>query len=124
MLGIKNANELVEILKKSSFYVHQSYIENSSNSICEAQLLGLPVLATAVGGTPSLIKNNFDGFLIPVNDPLYTASLISNLINKPVFLNEVSQNAIISARKRHNVNIIVNKVINSYKKILLLENNK
>jgi len=63
-LGSLEVNEMVEAMKISRFMVHPSYIDNSPNSICEAQILGLPVVATNVGGVESLIENGKTGLLI------------------------------------------------------------
>ena len=45
---------------RSNLFVCPSSIENSPNSLGEAQLLGLPYLAAYVGGTPDLVKYNED----------------------------------------------------------------
>ena len=44
-------------LLASNIYVLPSYIENSPNSLGEAQLLGVPCIAADVGGVPDLISN-------------------------------------------------------------------
>ena len=49
-LGKLTADNLVKQLCNSNFYIHPSYIENSPNSVCEAMALGMPVIATNVGG--------------------------------------------------------------------------
>lgn len=43
---------------KSNVFVCPSSIENSPNSLGEAQLLGVPVLASYVGGTPEMMKGD------------------------------------------------------------------
>ena len=55
-IGILSQNDLKNRLISSSLFIHPSYIENSPNSVCEAQSLGIPVIATNVGGISSLIK--------------------------------------------------------------------
>jgi glycosyltransferase involved in cell wall biosynthesis len=42
-----------------------SQYENASYSILEAMSLGCPIIATAVGGTPELIKHRKNGLLVP-----------------------------------------------------------
>ena len=45
-LGVLRSGRLKRYeLVNSSFYIHPSYIDNSPNSVCEAQILGIPVIA-------------------------------------------------------------------------------
>ena len=54
-IGFKNEQELKNLISTSDLFIHPSYIDNSPNSICEAQILGLPVIACNVGGISSII---------------------------------------------------------------------
>lgn len=79
-LGFLSADRIVDNLLDSDIYVHTSYIENSPNSICEAQYLGIPVIATYVGGIPSLFSSEYDqSMLVGVNDEYYLARKIIEL---------------------------------------------
>ena len=99
-------------------YIHPSYIDNSPNSICEAQMLGCPVIATNVGGIPSLIDNGVDGLLVPANDPYQMASLIKELHENKTLQISISNNAKIKAINRHDKSIITNQLLNIYKYII------
>lgn len=66
--GTATAGELARQLRESTVYVHPSYIDNSPNSVCEAQYLGVPVIATNVGGVSSLIDNGMNGILVQSHD--------------------------------------------------------
>ena len=117
-MGIATAEELHTALLKSTAYLHLSYIDNSPNSVCEAQITGIPVIATNVGGTSSLIKNGETGFLVPVNDPYQTAYLANQLaMDKELNIN-IGNNASYIARKKHNKNEIVETLINTYNIII------
>jgi len=69
LLGKLSELELINNLLNSNLYVMPSHIENSPNNLCEAMMLGMPCIATCVGGTASLINNNDDGVLIQDGDP-------------------------------------------------------
>ena len=116
--GIISAEELVNNVINADVYVHPSYIENSPNTICETQLLGIPVIACYVGGTPTLVNHNETGILVPSNDIYQTASYINELCidtNKAIYL---GRNAREKALKRHDPNTIVTDLLNIYKDIL------
>lgn len=72
-LGILSEDELKNTLLSSDIYVHTAYIDNSPNALCEAMILGLPCIASYVGGISSLMKNGESGILVPVNEPYYLA---------------------------------------------------
>ena len=63
MLGSLDEKAMKERFLKSSVFVCPSIIENSPNSLCEAMLLGMPVVAAAVGGIPSLVSDQKNGLL-------------------------------------------------------------
>jgi len=112
--GIVNENELVKALLNSNIFVHCSYIDNSPNSICESQIIGLPVISTNVGGISTLISNDYNGILVPPNDPHYLAQSIIELSLNPNKMTSISDNSYMTAHKRHNKNTIVNDLINIY----------
>jgi len=75
-MGLKSSQEVVDELIYANLYVHPSHIENSPNAVQEAMLLGMPVIATNVGGTPSLLVDGQEGLLVQNNDPYALAGAI------------------------------------------------
>lgn len=118
ILGIKQADELIDLLCQSTFYVHTAYIDNSPNSICEAQYLGLPVISTHVGGIETLLENGQNGILVPANDPWRMAYEIINLSQNDDLILEYSSRSMACARNRHNPQKILSDLIKSYKDII------
>ena len=59
---------------------HPAYSEGLSNSIAEYMGLGKPVVATAVGGNPELVRDGRTGFLCPGGDPTAMAERILRLV--------------------------------------------
>jgi len=55
--------------------------EGMSNALLEAMAAGLPVVATAVGGTPDLVIDGATGFLVPRRDPTALAEALASLVN-------------------------------------------
>ena len=115
LLGIKTSDEIIELLSETTIYVHPSYIDNSPNSLCEAQLMGIPVIATNVGGVSSLIDNFKDGYLVPANDPYLLSSRIVQILNNEAELMEISKYARETAINRHSKENIVDQLIAVYR---------
>ena len=59
-IGNKNAEEMKHEYLASNVFVCPSTIENSPNSLGEAQILGVPCVASYVGGIPDMMKGNED----------------------------------------------------------------
>jgi len=54
-----------ELLTRADIFLSTSLFEGLSNSIMEAMVAGLPVIATDVGDNRYLVQNSFNGFLVP-----------------------------------------------------------
>lgn len=117
-LGVLNEEQMIEQYLKANVFVSASTIENSSNSVCEAMFLGTPVIASYVGGIPSLIEHRYDGLLYQHDAYYMLAGYICELFADEKLANTLSLNAIKRAAIRHNVNSIVESTINMYEKIV------
>ena len=118
VMGTASQEQLADALCQCSCMVHPSYIDNSPNSICEAQYLGVPVIATNVGGIPSLVKDGETGLLIPANAPYDLAAKIKTLLGNPQLQLTLSENAMRKAHDRHNPETIKSTLIDIYHQIL------
>ena len=116
--GVATPEKLVESLINCTVYVHPSYIDNSPNSLCEAQMLGCACVATNVGGVPSLIENGKNGFLVPSNDP-YQMAFLLNWLSKNTSENaKMGRAAKETALYRHSKERIVEQLVNTFKEII------
>ena len=118
LLGTKNADELAQELKKADVYCHTSHIENSPNSVCEAMILGMPVISTFVGGTDSMLEHQKEGVLYQDGDPYALAAYIVDMhdnFEKAVVLGEKAR---VRALARHDKEKIINELLKVYKEIL------
>lgn len=118
-LGSLNPSDLIKRILEADCYIHPSHIENSPNSICEAMILGIPVIATYAGGTASLITDRIEGILIQDGDQYSLAGSILELQNDNDLKIKISKNAEIRARRRHNHAKVQMDLLNIYKTILL-----
>ena len=118
ILGFTQPAELMRILCSSTIYVHTAYIENSPNSICEAQCLGLPVVSTNVGGIASLVRQDVDGILVAANDPWQMVDAILELYKDKERLKRYSENCKQFALARHNDERIKEQLSDCYHQIV------
>ena len=118
LCGVASATQLKEAILGATVYVHPSYTENSPNSICEAQILGIPVVATNVGGTNSLIEDGQNGLLFPATDPYMGAAHIIRLYRNMQENIYIGDNARRVALERHDKHTIVKQLIQTYKEVI------
>jgi glycosyltransferase involved in cell wall biosynthesis len=64
-------------------YVQASVAEGMPNSVLEAMATALPVVATAVGGTPEVVLEGETGLLVPPRDPFALADAMLKLLADP-----------------------------------------
>jgi glycosyltransferase involved in cell wall biosynthesis len=119
-LGLVPEKALAEHMTSASIYIQVSHVENSPNSVCEAMLLGMPVIATAAGGTSSLIKDNDTGILIQDGDAHAMAGAIIELIKDPSKTKAMAGRAKKIARERHQYQKVIYQLLNNYRSILKL----
>lgn len=100
--GIVSAKLLRESLLSATAYAHPSYIENSPNSVCEAQILGVPVICCNVGGVSSIVSEGETGWLVPANDPYLLAFRLRQILNNPEVAEGIGSQAREKALSRHN----------------------
>jgi glycosyltransferase involved in cell wall biosynthesis len=60
--------------------VHPSLMEGMSNAVLEAMAAALPVVATAVGGTPEIVQHGVTGLLVPPATPQALAGAMMSYV--------------------------------------------
>lgn len=92
-LGSLDEKAMVEEYLKCNVFVSASAIENSSNSVCEAMLLGVPVVSSNVGGISSLLQDNIEGLLYQADAPYMAAAKIRKFFVGSELAKNVGKNA-------------------------------
>lgn len=101
-LGNLAEQKMKALLLKAHIMLMPSLIENSPNSIGEALLLGVPVVAAAVGGIPSLLSDGIEGFLYPSMDREILSQKVCQLFGDDHLALYFSQNGKKRAREQYN----------------------
>jgi glycosyltransferase involved in cell wall biosynthesis len=117
-LGWQPAEEIARLHLQSQVFVLSSRNENSPNALAEAMVSGMPVIATRVGGIPSLVEDGQTGLLVPWGDPNALAEKIDWLLAHPQERERLGQNAHRIARDRHNPDRVAEQTVDTYQEIL------
>lgn len=116
--GVASADTIRDTLLGSTLYFHSSYVENSPNSVGEAQLVGIPAVASRVGGTDSMVEHGKTGFLYPVTDPYMAAYYIGRMIEDKKENVKIGRQAREVALVRHDKGKIVEELLKTYQQIV------
>lgn len=127
-LGIENnvvalpalpAEGVAEELKNAELFVLPSLCENSPNSLGEAMLVGTPAIATFVGGTPSILKDEVEGKLVPSGDPAALAGAIRRWFLHPDEAEACVEHARATALARHDGRKNAEDTLRVYREVVM-----
>jgi glycosyltransferase involved in cell wall biosynthesis len=79
-LGGVSRDAVLRLFRAADATVLSSSWENLPHTVLEALAVGSPVVATAVGGVPEVVRDGENGLLVPPNDPAALASAIRGLL--------------------------------------------
>lgn len=99
-------------------FVQPSFHEGLPNTVLEAQACGLPVVATAVGGTPEVVVDGVTGLLVPPRDPDALAQAITRLLNDPDLRHAMGQAGRERVEKHFSVEQMVRQTEALYEELL------
>ncbi len=116
--GILNSKEMCEQYLKSNVFVCPSSIENSPNSLGEAMLLGVPSVATDVGGIKNMLRHGEEGYLYQEDAPYMLAYYIGKIFDDVDNAIYMGENARKHAKSTHNRDINKNRLLEIYHSIL------
>lgn len=117
-LGGLNDVEMCNVFLKANVFVSASSIENSSNSIGEAMLLGVPVVASYVGGTMDIIEDQKEAFLYQADAPYMLAYYIDRVFSDSELVSKFRRASYLRAKNTHNRDANSKRLIEIYDCIL------
>ena len=117
LAGRKNAAEMSQILASSDLFCLVSHIENSPNSLCEAMMVGMPIIATDTGGTSSILTPDAEGCLLQDGDPYALAGKIIWMHDHFDDAKQMADKARDRAMKRHDPATVVSELLSAYRSI-------
>ncbi len=99
LLGALSHEETLKEMAKASLFVLNTAYEGLSHVILEALAVGTPVVTTAAGGNPEVIKDGWNGILVKYNDLEALKSAIIKIIDDKEFRDACVRNGFASLQK-------------------------
>lgn len=75
-----HVNDAVQVLQNSDVLVHPTYHEGFGLSLVEAEMCGLPIIASNVGSIPEIVEDGVSGILVQPKNVDELASAIKTLV--------------------------------------------
>lgn len=85
--------DMPQVIASLDLVLVPSHCETFGRVILEAMASQVPVLATAAGGVPDIIKNSVSGYLVPPKNDLLLAERILEIFRNPEHKSRVIENA-------------------------------
>jgi glycosyltransferase involved in cell wall biosynthesis len=112
--GTLTEKEMCDKYLRCHVFISPSSIENSSNSIGEAQLLGTPCVSSFVGGNSDLITDNQTGLIYRFEEIEMLAASVCKIFGDDNFAVKLSEQSKAAAAIRHDRQSNANKLSEIY----------
>ncbi len=118
LLGYIDEGVMITELLRAHVFAITSYIENSPNSLAEAMLVGMPCVASFVGGIPTMVQDENTGMLYPVDDIPLLVEKIRRIFRDDILASRLGTNAYDVAHQRHDPETVVSELTAAYRAVL------
>ena len=117
-VGILDENEMIKEYLKANVFVSASLIENESNSVLEAMMLGVPVVSSYVGGIPTYLRDEKDGLFFPSMHVEMLANAIIELFESKELCERLSKGATHTAHRYCDKKAVTKELLEGYNSIV------
>ena len=118
--GSKTSEDVARLHAMSSVLALPTLMDNSPNALAEGLVSGLPVVASCVGGIPSMVDNNKTAILVEPGDPMDLAQGLIRLLEDRALAAAIAQNARRAASVRYEPSIVAARTAEAYREVLEL----
>lgn len=116
--GFLDEEQMIEEYRNCHVFICPSSIENSPNSLGEAQILGTPCIASYVGGVANMVEHEETGLLYRFEEIEMLAQAIKRIFTDKALAKKLSKNGKVEATKRHNRQTNTDRTIEIYSQII------
>ncbi len=116
--GYQDHETVLSFVKSSDIFIMPSRYEGTPIALLEAASLGIPVIASNVGGIPELVQDQVHALLIPPDDPQSLAQAVKRIINDKKLAETLSANAVERIKEKFNIDRQLELTWSAYQKAL------
>jgi len=116
--GSLTETQMKERFLNSNVFVSPSTIENSPNSLGEAMILGVPCVASDVGGVKNLLEHNSEGFVYQADAPYMLAFYVKKYFRDTDLARSFGREAKKHAEITHDRKINLQTLLKIYERII------
>lgn len=120
LAGYQDRTTVLSFVKSSDIFIMPSRYEGTPIALLEAGSLGVPIIASNVGGIPELVQDRSHALLVPPNDPQALAQAVTLLIEDKKLAETLSTNAVERIQEKFNTERQYMLTWNAYQKALTL----
>jgi glycosyltransferase involved in cell wall biosynthesis len=117
-LGRLSRLALLQLYQNAYLQIIPSIYEGLPNVLLEGMSVGVPVIATAVGGIPEVITSGSNGLLIQQSQVRFLADYVTELIEDPPYRDRLSEAARQTIRTRFTWENVAKRLTKCYFDIL------
>ncbi|MBN2119682.1 MAG: glycosyltransferase family 4 protein [Candidatus Omnitrophica bacterium] len=110
--------DIPQVLRVMDLFVLSSLNEGLGICLLEAQAMGLPVVATAVGGVPEVVKDGITGILVNARDPKALAEAIIKILDDNSLRRHMSEEAKKFVKDKFSLEQMIEKISRLYEELL------
>jgi glycosyltransferase involved in cell wall biosynthesis len=118
VIFLGHREDIPGLLACCDLFVLPSIYEGLPLSLLEAMDAGKAVVATAVGGTPELVREGETGFLVPKRDPAALARAIQRLLSDPELTHRMGKAGKNWVQQNYSVKNMVQQITETYEELL------
>jgi glycosyltransferase involved in cell wall biosynthesis len=116
--GQTNQDDIADLMAQATAVVLPSAQENAPMVIAEAMAVGVPVIATRVGGVPSLVQHGKTGLLYRPGSIEELTQHLRSLLASPVLVDELGNAAYLVALERFHPKQVAAATVDLYRRML------
>lgn len=116
--GYQDHETVLSFVKSSDIFIMPSRYEGTPIALLEAASLGIPVIASNVGGIPELVQDQVHALLVPPDDPQSLAQAVKRIINDKKLAETLSANAVERIKEKFNIDRQLELTWSAYQKAL------
>jgi glycosyltransferase involved in cell wall biosynthesis len=106
------------LIAAADVFVNPADVEGLPVAVLEAMMLGTPVVATSVGGVPTVIKHRQTGLLVEPGDPESLAGAVLELLDDRSLASKLADAARALVEEKHGMEPMVRATEQLYEEVL------